>query len=161
MKASNLSLAWLICACCSRVGFRLLLSLAHWSVLLMIKNIGSFLAAKEDWRRREEYFLGAYLEAVKVLRMDQRGEGSRLAHLWRVSDIHDIQQVVKREKEKPTWIERFGLARYDISGYETDIERETAEILWFGMTSCRWSGCGRDTHRNSIVWFGMLQSIVC
>jgi hypothetical protein len=95
--------------------------------------LGSFLTRKEDWRRREEYFLGADLEDAKNLRLDQREGGS----IGSTLKSGRKPGGGEREKERPTVIQRFGLARYDSSGYETDIERGTAEILWFGMTCCR------------------------
>ncbi len=49
------------------IGFRQLLPPVHWSTLLRRTFMLISSMKKEEWRRREEYFLGVDLEDVKDL----------------------------------------------------------------------------------------------
>ncbi len=128
----------LSCACCSRVGFRLLLSLAHWSALLM--RIFRLISCR---KRRLEIKRGVFFRS----RPRGCGDGTKVE---KGQDWLNFEEGLKSsrwwkgEKKRPTWIQRCGLARYDSSWYETDIERETAEIQRFGMVRSE-AGGGGDT----------------
>jgi hypothetical protein len=44
------------------------------------EHLGSFLAGTEDWRRREEYFLGVKFEDIRNLRSAQHGGGAKAGY---------------------------------------------------------------------------------